>query len=71
MNIRQFLFALLLLLISPFAIADEMGTGSSASSSSSSSSEQMVTEPDATGGETGSESSGWEHAWQMLADWLE
>lgn len=65
MNIRKLLLALVLLVFSPFVVADEMGTGASSTSSS----DQNMTAP-----EPGTEPSG-EAAedafWQMLLDWFE
>lgn len=66
MNIRTLLLALVLLVFSSFAIADEMGTGASSTSTSD---QQNMAAP-----EPGTEPSGddTEDAfWRMLLDWFE
>lgn len=66
MNIRTLLFALFLLVFSPLAFADEMGTG--ANGDSSSSSDQRVN-PAPADGPPSSETDG-DAFWQMLVDWF-
>ena len=69
MNIRKLLFALMLLILSPFAFADEMGTGKSDSdTSSSAAASEPTSEPAREPGSAESESSDF---WQTIIDWFE
>lgn len=71
MNIRMLLFALVLLVFSPLAFADEMGTGNNADSSSSSGSssdQRTTTQP--PGDEPSCSETDRDAFWQMLVDWF-